>query len=288
MKKIIAVVLALFLVTGLLPVLAEENAIPDYSGLWTDPAFDRAEIVILRDFEAWTTDLLGEKPSGQYVISMKWSNSADSYDSYRMVAREEGKSLVYDNGLYVRCTIVDSDNGSAEFPEDQGQGRFTLTDGGVLQWEDSYVSDAAAMKLTRETAPAPSAETLLKGYYQIIASLENGTAGASLKEAQAVCDLYAFCMENRLWLTETEELGRNMLAAREQLSEKELAAFDANEPAVSAEALRLLKEEEKLTDAYYDAGVAERLEALRDDITIRSGVSFFLACVMTLENIGEP
>ena len=83
-------------------------------------------------------------------------------------------------------------------------------------------------------------------------------------------------------------MGANMLAAREMLTGAEAAAFDENEPAVTAEALRLLTESEDAGGAYGDAGAAERMESLRNDVTVRSGVSFFLACVATLENIGEP
>ena len=85
-----------------------------------------------------------------------------------------------------------------------------------------------------------------------------------------------------------ETLGANMLAARELLTGEEAAAFDENEPAVTAEAIRLLTESEDAGGVYEDAGAAERMESLRNDAAVRSGVSFFLACVATLENIGEP
>ncbi len=139
-----------------------------------------------------------------------------------------------------------------------------------------------------DTVQAPSAQELADGYFRAVAAAEDGTAGAGLKRAKAVYDVYSFCFENALWLVDTDELGKNMLAARELLSKEELAAFDANEPAVTAEALRLLKEEENLDGDYHDAGVAGTMEVLREDPAVRSSVSFFLACVITLENIGEP
>jgi hypothetical protein len=278
------------MLAGLLPMaaFAESPETPDFTGSWSDPEFDRAQIVILRDFEAWSDDMLGETPGGNYIISMTWTNSADSFDSYRMTAHEDGTGLVYDNGLYVRYTSLDDENNEAEFLEDQGKGRFTLTEDGVLKWEDSYLPAAAEMKLTRDTVQAPSAQELADGYFRAVAAAEDGTAGAGLKRAKAVYDVYSFCFENALWLVDTDELGKNMLAARELLSKEELAAFDANEPAVTAEALRLLKEEENLDGDYHDAGVAGTMEVLREDPAVRSSVSFFLACVITLENIGEP
>ena len=290
MKKLVSMMLAVLLAC-LLPLagMAEKTGLPDLTGRWSDPAFDRANIEIMRDFEAWSGDLMGEKASGQYIICITWSNSANSFDSYRMVAREDGGGIAYDNGLYIRFNAEDGkEGGKTELLEEHGKGRFTPTDGGTLKWEDSYLPAAAEMKLTRDTVQAPSAQELADGYFRAVAAAEDGIAGAGLKRAKAVYDVYSFCFENALWLVDTDELGKNMLAARELLSKEELAAFDANEPAVTAEALRLLKEEENLDGDYHDAGVAGTMEVLREDPAVRSSVSFFLACVITLENIGEP
>ena len=289
MKKWIALILSVLMLAGLLPMaaFAENPEAPDFTGSWSDPEFDRAQIVILRDFEAWSDDMLGETPSGNYIISMTWTNSADSFDSYRMTAREDGTGLVYDNGLYVRYTSLDDGNNEAEFLEDQGKGRFTLTEDGVLKWEDSYLGESVEMNLVRETASAPSAETLAEGYFRPVTIAEAGSAGGELKIAAAVNDVYSFCFENAIWLVKADELGSELLAARALLTQEELDAFDAAEPAVTEEALRLLQENEKLTDAYYDAGVAEHLESLREDAAVRCSVSAFLAFVTTLENIGE-
>jgi hypothetical protein len=289
MKKWIALILSVLMLAGLLPMaaFAESPETPDFTGSWSDPEFDRAQIVILRDFEAWSDDMLGETPGGNYIISMTWTNSADSFDSYRMTAHEDGTGLVYDNGLYVRYTSLDDENNEAEFLEDQGKGRFTLTEDGVLKWEDSYLGESAEMNLVRETVNAPSAETLAEGYFRPVTFAEAGAAGGELKIAAAVNDVYSFCFENAIWLVKADELGPELLAAHALLTKEELEAFDAAEPAVTEEALRLLQENEKLTDAYYDAGVAEHLESLREDASVRCSVSSFLAFVTTLENYGE-
>ncbi len=293
MKKIVSMLLAVLMLTALLPqAVAEEEKPLDFYGMWDDPEFDRTSFVILNDNEGWSADLMGMEPSDGYIIQMYWGNSADSYDCYRMVAHREGNRLVYDNGLYVEVNSDDSEDseaaGTQELLEDAGKGSFTLTEEGTLKWEDSYVKSAGEMVLKRETVEAPSAQELADEYYKVIAGTEKETAGSGLKQAAAVLDVYQFCFDHALWLVDTETLGVNMLAAREMLTEEEAAAFDENEPAVSEEAIRLLTESEDAGSAYEDAGVAERMESLRNDVTVRSVVSFFLACVATLENIGEP
>ena len=293
MKKIVSMLLAVLMLTALLPqALAEEEKPFDVNGMWADPEFDRTSFMILNDDEGWAADLTGAEPDGGYIIQMYWGNSADSYDNYRMVAHREGNRLVYDNGLYVRVCSDDSEDreaaGTQELLEDAGKGSFTLTEEGTLKWEDSYVESAGEMVLKRETVEAPSAQELADEYYRVIAGAEKDTAGASIKQAAAVLDVYQFCFNHALWLVDPDTLGANMLAAREMLTGAEAAAFDENEPAVTAEALRLLTESEDAGGAYGDAGAAERMESLRNDVTVRSGVSFFLACVAMLENIGEP
>ena len=293
MKKIVSLLLAVLMLAVLLPhAVAEEEKPLDVTGLWADPEFDRTSFVILNDDEGWSGDLMGTEPGNGYIIQMYWGNSADSYDNYRMVAHREGNSLVYDNGLYVRVTSDDSEDseaaGTQELLENQGKGRFTLTEEGTLKWEDSFVESAAEMTLTREPAEAPTAQELADEYFRVIAGTDMGTASADLKQAAAVVEVYQFCFNHALWLVDPDTLGTNMLAARELLTEEESAAFDENEPAITAEAIRLLVENETAGGAYEDAGVADRIESLRNDPTVRSGVSFFLGCVVTLENIGEP
>jgi len=293
MKKLLSILVAVLMLAAMLPqAVAEEDKPLDVLGLWADPEFDRTSFTILNDDEGWSNDLLGGKPDGGYIIEMYWSNSADSYDSYRMVAHQEGNSLVYDNGLYVRINADDAEDaevaGTQELLTDAGKGSFTLTEEGTLKWEDSFVGSAAEMTLTREPADTPTAEAIADEYLKVIAGVETDTAGADLKQAAAVVDVYQFCFNHALWLADPETLGANMLAAKALLTEEEAAAFEENEPAITAEAIRLLSEDEAISGFFEDAGLVERIEALRDDATIRSGVSFFLACVATLENIGEP
>ena len=73
LKKTAAFLLAAAGLCGLIPAHAE---LPDLTGLWEDPGFDRAEFVILHDFDLWTDERLGEEPDGSYVITMTETGSA--------------------------------------------------------------------------------------------------------------------------------------------------------------------------------------------------------------------
>ncbi len=280
LKKAVAFLLAAAGLCGLIPAHAE---LPDLTGLWEDPGFDRAEFVILHDFDLWTDERLGEEPDGSYVITMTWSSGADTVDTYRMTAREDGDGISYENGLYVSVTGDES-----EMLEDMGKGRFTLTERGTLLWQDSYCGSAGEMELRCTSLPAPSAEEVAENYYRPIAALTEGTAGAGLRFAQTVYGVFQFCAEYRLWLVPDDELSANMLDALDLLTEEELAGFDANEPDVSDAALQLLEENAEIDGTYADAGVLEPLQSLREDSAVRFSVADFLSCVMTLGNSEEP
>ena len=51
--------------------MAEKTGLPDLTGRWSDPAFDRANIEIMRDFEAWSGDLMGEKASVYHLHNLE-------------------------------------------------------------------------------------------------------------------------------------------------------------------------------------------------------------------------
>ena len=280
-KKMAALLVAMVCLFALIPVHAE---LPDLTGFWEDPdAADRAEFVILHDYDMWTDERMGEEPAGNYVVTLTWASGADTVDTYRMVAHEDGDGIAYDNGLYVSVTGEET-----ELLEDMGKGRFTLTEKGTLLWQDSYYEGASEIELHCVSAPVPGTEELAENFYRPIAALTEGTAGSSLQFAQTVYGVFRFCMENQLWLVSNSEMSGNMRAALDSLTEEERAVFDAREPEVTAAALKLLEEDAEVDSVYADAGVLDHLQALREDATVRFGVADFLSCVMTLENSEEP
>ncbi len=280
MKKLVSFMLILAGLCGLISAHAE---LPELTGLWEDPDFDRAEFVILHDFDMWSDERMGEEPAGNYVVTMTWSSGSDSVDSYRMIAHEDGDGISYENGLYVSVT-----DDEVELLEDMGKGRFTLTEQGTLLWQDSYYGSAAEMELQCVSLSSPGAEELAENYFRPIATLTEGTAGSSLQVAQAVYDVYRFCMEHQLWLVSNSELSSNLLDAIELLTEEESAAYEENEPVVTEAVQQLLEENAEIDSTYADAGVLDQLQELREDPAVRYSVTEFLSCVMTLGNSEEP
>ena len=142
------------------------------------------------------------------------------------------------------------------------------------------------MTLTRNVAEAPSPEELLESYYKKVIGLETDTAGASLKLAQTVQEIFQFCMAHPFWCMDGVEFGTNLAAAQLMLTEEEKAAFDRNRSVVNQEIARLLMEDEEAGSIYADAGIENQVETLRNTMEIRFSAEVFLYAVETLNE--EP
>ena len=295
MKKLISLMAAFMMVLLMLaPSLAEGTAAEelDFVGIWTDPGFDRMVLTILPSEITWFDERMGEDAGAQkYVVRMNWSSSSTEESVYNIVAvlDETGKTLAYEGGMFAQYTYDengDVDEENTSLVEDNGIGSFVLSEDGSLRWQDSYLKDASEMVLHRETAEAPSAEEIRTSYYQTVIQLETETAGASLKLAQSVRDIYLFCMGHPFWCMDTEAFAQNLAAAQEQLSAEEKAAFDQNHAALSLEITRLLQEDEEAGDIYIDAGIEKQIEALRNTPEVRLSVETFIFAVEILNSDG--
>ena len=294
MKKLI--LLALALLIAVLPCVsapAEENVSEQYfEGFWADPAFDRMELVILPSEVTWLDERMGQESSVQkYVVIMSWPSSDSETTVYHIVGTldEAGKTLAYEGGLlgeYISDENGELDEEETGLLDDNGTGAFTMTEDGTLLWQDSALKETAEMVLQREIAPVATPEEIREGYYRQLAGLEAGTAGASLKLAKAVAEVYRFCAGHPFWAMDTEAYALNLVAAQEGLSEEEKAVFTQNRGALTEEAVRLLDETEELGSAYADAGVEELMDELRNDPSVRLSVETFIFAVETLNE--EP
>ena len=75
----------------------------------------------------------------------------------------------------------------------------------------------------------PSTQDLVKGYFNIIGTIPKGTAGASLKLAEAATEVFAFAQDYNLAGCDISALRDNMLNAWQKvLDEEERANFDEN------------------------------------------------------------
>ena len=293
MKKIIPVLTVLMMVLSMLTPSAAEGKTAeeqDFTGIWTDAGFDKMVLTILPSGATWFDERMGEDADlRKFVIRMNWPSSESEESVYTIVAEldETGRRLAYDGGMfaeYVYDENGDTDEEETCLVEDNGIGSFILTEDGSLRWEDSYLKDAGEMVLRREIAEAPSAEEILESYYRKATDPEAGTAGASLKLAQTVRDIFVFCSVHPFWCMDNEAFSRNLAAAREQLTAEEKAAFDQNRGILIPEINRLLTEDEEAGSVYSDAGVEKQTEELRNSPDIRLSVKTFISAAEALND----
>lgn len=95
-------------------------------------------------------------------------------------------------------------------------------------------TEATTAKTTKASATnkifkTPSTQDLVKGYFNVIGSIPKGTAGASLKLAEAAVAVFQFAQDYSLAGCDISAMRDNMLNAWEKvLDEEERANFDEN------------------------------------------------------------
>ncbi len=116
---------------------------------------------------------------------------------------------------------------------------------------------------TNKIFSTPSTQDLVKGYFNVIGTIPKGTAGASLKLAEAATEVFEFAQDYNLACCDISALRDNMLNAWQKvLDEEERANFDENFMDVvtfmdSAEA-----DPTAVAAQLEDAGVREKFEKL--------------------------
>lgn len=82
---------------------------------------------------------------------------------------------------------------------------------------------------TNKIFSTPSTQDLVKGYFSVIGNIPKGTAGASLKLAEAATEVFEFAQDYNLAGCDISALRDNMLNAWQKvLDEEERANFDEN------------------------------------------------------------
>ena len=82
---------------------------------------------------------------------------------------------------------------------------------------------------TNKIFSTPSTQDLVKGYFHVIGTIPKGTAGASLKLAEAAVEVFEFAQDYNLAGCDISALRDNMLNAWQKvLDEEERANFDEN------------------------------------------------------------
>ena len=289
MKKTISLLMALALVLlSMIPVLADDASEKDISGIWTDENNDKMELTIVPSQNAWFDERMGEDAGAQkYVVIMNWPSSEGELSKYHIIGSldETGKKLNYTGGMFAEYVFDDNGNVDEDetgLLEDNGTGCITIMENGTLLWEDSYLKEASEMELSRLNPTVPSAEEIKDRYYQQVIGLEEGTAGTSLKLAQAAESVFQFCSISNFWVMENEAFEKALADVQNSLTAEEKAAFDLNRKALNQEMARLLNENEEMGSAYEDAGVEEKMIDLRNDPAVRLSVETFLNAVEKL------
>ena len=112
---------------------------------------------------------------------------------------------------------------------------------------------------------APSVEAFAEKYFGVLSNLEFGTAGASLKSAQAASEVCAFAVENGLWDPEMANLRDNMLAAFGTMDEDSRSRFQEGFDAVRTLLDDCLENYDANRAVFDDAGEAEAMDQVMND-----------------------
>ena len=258
MKKLLCALLAAALVTACF-CLAEEGADPAeaFAGRWADPYYGRATLTIMP----------GREAGGLFDISIVCGSSASSSGVWLMtgVWDAENGRLEYENGVMKDVTYDEQGVASEEIIWDDAVGFFAL-DGDVLLWNDSREERSAEFRLQKIVMPAPEPETFARDFFGVVAGVERGTAGSSLKMAIAARDVVRFALDNILWTVDAEAMRGNLLAAWESLSDSERDLFGENFfDGVAALIDEAFSDYASVEGLFEDAGAGEDMRWLAQD-----------------------
>ncbi len=220
----------------------------DFVGTWNDLTSKRATMTIMSS---------AEYP--YYDVVIHWADSASSAAEWTMKASfdEENGWLVYESGRMAVVTYDENGTVAGDGKWDDGKGFFKFVDGGLIHWEDTREDRSTQFSFERAELPAPTAEELQDGFFRVIGGIETGTAGASLKKAEAIAEVMGFASRSTIWACDNAALRSNILAAWNGLTAEEQAAFDGNFISVLTDARDALNDWETVKGVYEDAGVAD-------------------------------
>ncbi len=275
MRKVWSAIIALALVVLTATACAEANPTERFAGVWQDPVYGRARLRILQVERA---DVPGDEPG--YDVRLTWGGSADSAGVWTMSARYEAASdaLVYEGGTMAYLTY--GEGGaivSEEVRWEDAEGRFAF-EGDKLLWTDSREDRAADFAFERLPRLAPDAAALRERFFEPVAGLEPGTAGASLKLAGATAALLGFADEYRVWDADVPALRENLLAAWSGLDDGTRRRFDENLPDVVALMDEAMTDYAPVAGQFEDAG-AEYMFWLAGDEEARMSWRALLALI---------
>ena len=291
MKKMIWMLLAVTVLCAALVFASADSGFINMEGRWQDPANDRALLKIMRTFEM-------DVPEDEiwYDVTLEWPDSADSSTVWYMAAKydNETQSLAYTDGVKARVTYAeDGSIASEEKLWEDSEGALIPIDG-KLQWADKREDQLRAeageenMMFERVYRSAPTADDLLSEYFSKVANVEDGTAGASLKQAAAATDIVRFATINDLWDADGERLKKNILAAWEGMSEEDRTSFDNNLQDIFMPLIdSAFGNYESVAGNFEDAGVGQDMAYLAESNEAKASWQALLSYTVTMGNDEE-
>ena len=250
-----------------------------YEGTWV---CDRATLIL-------------ESLDDVFYATVIWADSAFEvvyweYDDL-FVDDVAGELNTPETGVKTRV-VYDEDGEVVESEElySDGAAAFRLESDGSLVWVDykqAPGADEVVFERAEETVLTPEPEDFVEEYFNVIGGIEQGTAGASLKQAEAACDVALFAVDYEMWNPDVDALRANMLAGWESMTDEARAAFDANFMDVVSLIDDCLNDWEAVRGVFEDADVAEEMDAVMYDPLNRLAWQNLCGYTLTLGNSEE-
>ena len=225
-----------------------------YEGTWVS---DRATLTIEElDDVVYCTVQWGSSA----FESMEWEYQDCLYDEVTggLTTAETGvkRSVTYGE---------DGDVVSSEIIYDDGAASFVLDGKGRLVWTD-FKETPGENRIAFERAEIVPEDTLIdelaEDFIQVVAGVEQGTAGASLKQAIAACEVWQFAAGSDLADLGVDGLKACLQESLESVDEEVRAAFEENFDGIAALLDACLEDWEANRPLFDDAGVAGEMDAL--------------------------
>ena len=243
------------LVIAIVPYCALASSdVGAYEGVWT---YESYILILERLDEAYCVTIYAPERPEEIT---QWIYPECSYDD---VADELN---TVENG--VKTHIVYDDAGEIVLAEEyfrDGAASFKLTEDDTLIWTD-YKETPGENEITFARAddirPVPTVEVILSEYIRPVAALEEGTAGSSMKLAQATAGAALFAVRYEMWNPDADELTSRLAEGLSQLSGEELAAFTARFESIRALTDDCLEHWDANAGLFEDAGVIEDMNKI--------------------------
>lgn len=250
-----------------------------FTGVWQDPAQDRAVLTILPAFEM-------DVPEDEtwFDICLEWANDVKSQSVWYMSARYDAPtdSLKYTDGTMSQIAYGEDGNSAETKQWEDAEGTLTLNADGKLLWADSREEKAADFAFEKQSQPVPTPEELDREFVGPIAKMEKDTAGASLKLADTTCKVIQYAYSRSLWSVDPDALCENLTTAWKALDEEGQKRFDENLMLIMDAANEAFGNYDNVKSQYEDAG-AGAMSALAENEEALLAWETLLDCSLMME-----